>query len=91
MTVGFGRSDDEAMAAGIERTDQPSEVLAHLSLRADPPVVSALCLHSSDIKSHILAANDPVLDRIIKLWPTIGKPTRAAMYALIQEAGGNHP
>ncbi len=78
-------------AAGIEREDPILQrVLLH-ELTNLSTEVSALCLHGSGIRCHLLADNDPILEHIAKLWLTIRKPAREAVYALVKEAAQEQP
>jgi hypothetical protein len=61
MTVGFGPSDDEAMAAGIERADPFPDTLAEQAVTTSEPTLSALRRHNWSL--HSIAWQDPLPHR----------------------------
>lgn len=82
MTVGFGRSDDEAMSAGIERTAWASETITQPKITTREQTVSALCLHRDDISGRVLASADKTLSRVVDLWPSLPPDIKQAVYAM---------
>jgi len=69
-------------AAGIESENAISQSTTEQKLTASPGEVSALCLHGSGNGCHFVSSLDPILTRLIELWPSLSASSRATIHAI---------
>jgi hypothetical protein len=69
-------------AAGIEREDTNPQCIESQQLKNSLAKVSALCLHGSVTKCHLLAVADAQLSRVIEIWQMLPEVTRQTIFAL---------
>lgn len=73
-------------AAGIEPVYSISQTSPEQQLTAIDEKVSALCLHGNGNACHCVASLDPILARLIELWPSLPADARKAIHAICVNA-----
>ena len=73
-------------AAGIEPETPISQSLTEQELAASCGEVSALCLHVSGNTCQCVASLDPILIRLIELWPALAADAQKTIHAICLDA-----
>jgi hypothetical protein len=73
-------------AAGIEPEDAISQSMADKQLTNSAAEMSALCLHGEVNSWQSMASLDPLLARVVQLWPSLPADVRKTIYATCVDA-----
>jgi hypothetical protein len=76
----------QRLAAEIEPEDAISECPTEQQLTESTEQVSALCLYGNGNACHCVASPDPILIRLIELWPSLSADTRKTIRAICVDA-----
>jgi len=72
--------------AGIEPLDAIPQGDTDKEVTESAGELSAPCLHGDGTSGHLPATADPMLARVLELWPTLPRHTQRAVYALYVDA-----
>lgn len=73
-------------AAGIEPEYSNTEAITERQVTATPEKVSALCLHGNGNACHCKASLDPLLVRLMEVWPSLSMDVRQTIHAICLDA-----